>query len=113
MKSAKTERTPGGRPPKFKEPSGPVTVTLPKRTLDQLRSIDDDRAIAIVKAVDAAVGSGRGHALQIEVNRSLYMDEFRLEPNRGFDRLSADLGKFAAALLAFVEEIASARQAAE
>jgi hypothetical protein len=67
MKSAKTERTPGGRPPKFKEPSGPVTVTLPKRTLDQLRSIDDDRAIAIVKAVDAAVGSGRGHALQIEV----------------------------------------------
>lgn len=53
------------------------------------------------------------HALQIEVNRSLYMDEFRLEPNRGFDRLSADLGKFAAALLAFVEEIASARQAAE
>jgi hypothetical protein len=67
MKGAKTERTPSGRPPKFNEPSGPVTVTLPKRTLDQLRSIDDDRAIAIVKAVDAAVGSGKGHAPRIEV----------------------------------------------
>ena len=31
------------------------------------------------------------HALQIEVNRGLYMDEYRLEPHRGFERLSADL----------------------
>ena len=31
------------------------------------------------------------HALQIEVNRALYMDEERLEPYRGFDRLRADL----------------------
>jgi len=46
----------GGRPPKFREPSGPVTVTLPNRTLDQLRSIDEDRARAIVKAVDEVVG---------------------------------------------------------
>ncbi len=54
------------------------------------------------------------HALQIEVNRSLYMDEFRLEPNRGFIRLSADLGALAQSLLTFVEEMAEgARQAAE
>lgn len=45
-----------GRPPKFKEPSGPVTVTLPERTLAQLRQIDEDRAKAIVKAVDALAG---------------------------------------------------------
>ena len=54
------------------------------------------------------------HALQIEVNRSLYMDEFRLEPNRGFVRLSADLGALAQALLTFAEDMAEgARQAAE
>ena len=54
------------------------------------------------------------HALQIEVNRSLYMDEFRLEPNRGFVRLSADLGALAQSLLAFAEEMAEdAREAAE
>jgi N-formylglutamate amidohydrolase len=54
------------------------------------------------------------HALQIEVNRSLYMDEFRLEPNRGFVRLLADLGALAQSLLAFAEDMAEGvRQAAE
>jgi len=43
---------PGGRPPKFKEPSRPITVTLPDRILENLRGIDADRAKAIVKAVD-------------------------------------------------------------
>jgi hypothetical protein len=42
-----------GRPRKFSEPSGPITVTLPRRILDRLSSIDEDRAKAIVKAVDA------------------------------------------------------------
>lgn len=42
----------GGRPPKFNEPSRPVTVTLPDRTLEHLHEIDHDRAKAIVKAVD-------------------------------------------------------------
>src|SRR5690606_34115626 len=51
MKQATLERAPVGRPPKFREPSGPVTVTLPNRTLAQLRRIDADRAKAIVKAV--------------------------------------------------------------
>jgi hypothetical protein len=46
-------KPPGGRPPKFNEPSKPVTITLPERTLARLRSIDRDRAKAVVKAVDA------------------------------------------------------------
>lgn len=50
---------PGGRPRKFSEPSQPVTVTLPDRTLNQLRSIDEDRARAIVKTVDRAMGGSR------------------------------------------------------
>jgi hypothetical protein len=37
-----------------------VTVTLPDRTLDHLGRIDDDRAKAIVRAVDAVVGGSRG-----------------------------------------------------
>lgn len=48
-------KSPGGRPRKFQEPSHPTTITLPQRTLDQLRMIDADRAKAIVKAVDRAV----------------------------------------------------------
>ncbi|MBN1237365.1 MAG: hypothetical protein JXB36_02635 [Gammaproteobacteria bacterium] len=57
----------GGRPPKFNEPSGPVTVTLPKRTLDQLRRIDEDRAKAIVKLVDAFVESGTRDGPKVEI----------------------------------------------
>jgi N-formylglutamate amidohydrolase len=58
---------------------------------------------------------GRGlHTLQIEVNRSLYMDEFRLEPNRGFVRLSTDLGVLAQSLLELGDEMTEgAREAAE
>ena len=58
---------------------------------------------------------GRGlHALQIEVNRSLYMDEERLTPHHGFDRLSRDLAELAATLLDVFGETADAlRQAAE
>ena len=46
----------GGRPAKFAEPSRPVTMTLPERILDRLREIDDDRARAVVKAVESALG---------------------------------------------------------
>lgn len=48
------KKHPGGRPRKFREPSHPVTVTLPERTLEQLASIDHDRARAIVRATDLA-----------------------------------------------------------
>jgi N-formylglutamate amidohydrolase len=40
----------------------------------------------------------RTHALQIEINRGLYLDEARLEPARGFKRLKADLAALTAAL---------------
>ena len=33
------------------------------------------------------------HSLQIELNRALYMDEATREPNAGFDRLQAALGR--------------------
>lgn len=45
----------GGRPRKFREPSHPVTVTLPERILKGLEKIDSDRARAIVKATDSVL----------------------------------------------------------
>lgn len=54
----KTKRkNPGGRPRKFNAPSRPVTLTLPDHTLNQLTRIHNDRAMAIVKAVDAATAT--------------------------------------------------------
>ncbi len=52
-----TSRNPGGRPPKFNEPSRPVTLTLPERILDDLGRIDEDRGRAIVKATEAVLGT--------------------------------------------------------
>ena len=49
----------GGRPAKFDEPSQPVTMTLPDRILDRLAEIDDDRARAVVKAVEAATARNK------------------------------------------------------
>jgi hypothetical protein len=49
---------PQGRPPKFDEPSRPITVTLPERTLEQLASLGPDRAKSIVAAVEHLVGGG-------------------------------------------------------
>ena len=64
-----SDKGPVGRPRKFKEPSGPITVTLPERTLAQLRGIDEDRAKAIVKAVDAlarrAAGQSSGEIVEV------------------------------------------------
>jgi len=51
------------------------------------------------------------HALQIEVNRALYMDEHLLEPHRGFEQLSSDLFRLAESLLSLVDT--SIREAAE
>jgi N-formylglutamate amidohydrolase len=42
----------------------------------------------------------RTHALQIEINRGLYLDEATLEPNRGFARLKANLEALTATLAA-------------
>lgn len=42
--------------------------------------------------------SRRTHALQIEINRALYLDEATLAPTPGFDRLKADLEALTATL---------------
>ncbi|MGH8647536.1 MAG: hypothetical protein ACREX4_24975 [Gammaproteobacteria bacterium] len=49
---ATTTKSKSGRPPKFRGPRRPITVTLPEGTLARLASIDPDRARAIVKATD-------------------------------------------------------------
>ena len=53
----------GGRPAKFAEPRRQVTMTLPVRILDRLAEIDEDRARAVVKAVEAAVAVPGGTSL--------------------------------------------------
>ena len=42
------------------------------------------------------------HSLQVEVKRTLYMDEVTLEPNQGYARLERDLAQLARALADFV-----------
>lgn len=41
-------RNSGGRPPKYNEPSRPITVTLPESALQRLQLIDEDKGQAIV-----------------------------------------------------------------
>lgn len=55
-----------GRPPKFDEPSSPITVTLPLRILRQLEELDSDRGKAIVKCVEAIAEAVLG-AKRVEV----------------------------------------------
>ena len=49
------QKNAGGRPRKFAEPSRPITVTLPERTLQLLQAVDEDRARAITKVTDAVL----------------------------------------------------------
>jgi N-formylglutamate amidohydrolase len=54
------------------------------------------------------------HAMQIEINRCLYMDESTLQPTAGFSRLKADLGVFVAELAAlFGDGLLAPAEAAE
>jgi hypothetical protein len=48
-RSPSAPKGPGGRPPKFPEPSRPVTLTLPESTLAELQEINPDRSHAIVQ----------------------------------------------------------------
>jgi hypothetical protein len=56
-----------GRPPKFREPRHPITMTLPERILDQLAEIDPDRTCAVVKVTEAVVGTSKGHFKPVEL----------------------------------------------
>jgi hypothetical protein len=62
----KAKRIKSGRPPKFLEPRHPVTMTLPDRILDHLARIDPDRALAVVKVTEAAIGTEREDGKAVE-----------------------------------------------
>ncbi|MCO5162511.1 MAG: N-formylglutamate amidohydrolase [Mesorhizobium sp.] len=48
---------------------------------------------------------GRGlHAMQVEINRGLYMDERSYEKSAGFEGLAEDLTEFSRRLMAFADE---------
>ncbi|WP_047032171.1 N-formylglutamate amidohydrolase [Hoeflea sp. IMCC20628] len=54
------------------------------------------------------------HALQIEINRGLYVNEVNLEKTAGFNLLKADLGEFAGEMMAHVrDDLGDDRLAAE
>jgi N-formylglutamate deformylase len=54
------------------------------------------------------------HAIQLEINRGLYMDERRFEPSDGFGRLAGDLETLANAVAGIpLEELRPYRAAAE
>jgi N-formylglutamate deformylase len=42
------------------------------------------------------------HSLQLEIKRTLYMDEQTFEPNAGFPRLEADLARLTATIAGFL-----------
>lgn len=69
MGDVKKDRT--GRPAKFREPSRPVTVTLPERVLGSLDRIDADRARAIVKATESMMRESTEGVQLVEVAPSL------------------------------------------
>ncbi len=57
----------GGRPPKFDEPSRPITLTLPDSTLEGLKEINADRAQAIVSLTQSALRQQGGASAGVEV----------------------------------------------
>lgn len=57
----------GGRPPKFDQPSRPITVTLPDSTLKALQEIHPDRGRAIVRLATDAMSRGHTSRPLVEV----------------------------------------------
>jgi N-formylglutamate amidohydrolase len=53
------------------------------------------------------------HALQVEINRALYMNEITFDKSSGFERIKRDLEGMVRALMASVPEIVVPRAAAE
>jgi N-formylglutamate deformylase len=49
------------------------------------------------------------HSLQVELKRTLYMDERTLEPNAGYANLERDLAGLVASLASFVAQRARCR----
>jgi hypothetical protein len=67
MTAIKKNKGAGGRPPKFTEVCRPVTVTLPERILHSLERVSSDRAKALVKCVEAAIGTDHIHHAPAEL----------------------------------------------
>jgi hypothetical protein len=67
MEGSMKKKASGGRPPKFSEESGPITVTLPRRIVQKLETIDSDRAKAIVKCVDSTIDTAWPNQKRVEV----------------------------------------------
>jgi N-formylglutamate amidohydrolase len=53
------------------------------------------------------------HALQVEINRALYMNELTFDKSAGFDQIRRDLEKMARAVMAAIPGMAIPRAAAE
>jgi len=67
MNKPQRDKTTCGRPPKFNEERRPVTVTLPKRILELLAAVDGDRARAIARVTETAVGTDRPEQRRVEL----------------------------------------------
>ncbi|MEI6168141.1 MAG: hypothetical protein WCS52_13215 [bacterium] len=67
MTLATTAKGAGGRPPKFQEIRRPITVTLPERILKALERVSPDRALALVKCVEEAIGTGHREKNPVEL----------------------------------------------
>ncbi|MEI8138554.1 MAG: hypothetical protein WCI03_01660 [bacterium] len=67
MTSTQIDKAIGGRPPKFKEVCRPITVTLPERILQSLERVSPDRARALVKCVEEAIGAQNTNKTPVEL----------------------------------------------
>ena len=67
MTSIQKGKAAGGRPPKFRETCRPITVTLPNRILESLERVNPDRAKALVKCIEASIGTGLCNGKSVEL----------------------------------------------
>jgi hypothetical protein len=64
---ATMKKNPGGRPPKFAEPSRPVTLTLPDSVLADLERVHPDRSQAIVELTKKVLRSSGAENPLVEI----------------------------------------------
>jgi len=85
----------------------PAAIETAERCLVQLGyavARNDPYAGGFITRHYGAPAQGR-HALQIEINRGLYMDEIAIEKAPGFAKLQADLAKLVETLAAFAKTL--------
>ena len=84
-----SEKKSGGRPRKFSEPSRPITLTLPERTLRELRHINPDPGHAIVKLASWALQNGGDEKPLVEiVKTSADMGIIVVGPSKALSHIS-------------------------